>query len=81
MWFLVTAIHAQVEVPAFPEAQGYGAETIGGRGGRIIEVTNLNDSGTGSFRAACEASGPRIVIFRIGGSIELDSSIVIKILS
>ena len=60
---------------AFPEAKGYGAYARGGRGGRIIEVTNLNDSGEGSLRAAVEASGPRIVIFRVSGYIDITSPI------
>ena len=62
---------------AFPGAEGFGANASGGRGGRVIEVTNLNDSGAGSLRAALEASGPRIVVFRVGGTIALDSSIEI----
>ena len=66
------------EVPAFPGAEGYGAVSKGGRNGRIIAVTNLNDAGRGSLRAACESSGPRIVVFRVGGIIELDSEIVIR---
>jgi pectate lyase len=63
---------------AFPGAEGFGAKAVGGRGGRVIEVTNLSDDGPGSFRAALEASGPRIVVFRVGGTIELDSSIEIR---
>jgi hypothetical protein len=66
-------------LPAFPGAQGFGSDTIGGRGGRVIEVTNLNGSGSGSLRAAIEASGPRIVIFRTGGTIDLTSSGAIEI--
>jgi hypothetical protein len=62
---------------AFPGAEGYGRFAIGGRGGRVIEVTNLNDSGPGSLRAACEAEGPRTVVFRVGGTIHLKSRIVI----
>jgi hypothetical protein len=65
-------------IPAFPGAWGGGMFATGGRGGRIIEVTNLNDSGTGSFRAAAEAKGPRIVIFRVAGIIALESNIDIN---
>ena len=65
---------AWASVPAFLGAEGGGAESVGGRGGRIIEVTNLNSDGPGSFRAACEASGPRIVVFRVGGIIDLNGS-------
>ena len=61
--------------PAYPGAEGWGAESIGGRGGRVIEVTNLNDSGPGSLRAAIEAKGPRIVVFRVAGVIQLESTI------
>lgn len=64
--------------PAFPGAEGFGRYTIGGRAGRVIEVTNLNDSGPGSFRAACEAKGPRIVVFRLSGTIPLQSKLVIR---
>jgi pectate lyase len=63
-------------VPAFPGAEGGGAESLGGRGGRIIEVTNLNADGPGSFKAACEASGSRIVVFRVGGIIDGNGSYI-----
>lgn len=65
-------------LPAFPGAEGAGASTPGGRGGRVIFVTSLADSGPGSFRAACEATGPRIVIFRVAGTIALRSPINVR---
>lgn len=63
---------------AFPGAEGFGRFATGGRGGRVIYVTNLNDSGVGSFRAAVSASGPRIVMFKVSGVIELNSRISIS---
>lgn len=66
------------EIPAFPGAEGFGSTTPGGRGGRVIPVTNLADSGPGSLRAACEAEGPRIVVFRVSGLITLASPLVVK---
>jgi pectate lyase len=65
-------------VPAFPGVEGFGALAAGGRGGQVIEVTNLNDSGPGSFRAAVGAIGPRLVVFRVAGTIELTSSVLIN---
>lgn len=63
---------------AFPGAEGYGRFAIGGRGGRVIEVTNLNDAGPGSLREAIDASGPRNVVFRVGGTIKLASKLVVR---
>jgi pectate lyase len=60
---------------AFPTAEGFGAGAVGGRGGRVIEVTTLDDSGPGSLRACLEASGPRICVFRVSGTITLESAI------
>ncbi|GIW40877.1 MAG: hypothetical protein KatS3mg076_1454 [Candidatus Binatia bacterium] len=62
-------------LPAFPGAEGFGATTVGGRGGVILKVTNLADSGPGSLRAAMEAEGPRIVVFEVGGVIDLKKDI------
>lgn len=64
-------------LPAFPGAEGFGADTIGGRGGRVIEVVNLNAKGSGSFVAAVAAQGPRIVVFRIGGTIVLTNDVMV----
>jgi len=63
---------------AFPGAEGFGKYTSGGRGGQVLLVENLNDSGPGSLRAAIEAEFPRIVIFNISGTIELQSKIRVK---
>ncbi|HEY0734263.1 MAG TPA: DNRLRE domain-containing protein, partial [Herpetosiphonaceae bacterium] len=62
---------------AFPGAEGYGSQTVGGRGGRIIYVTNLADSGPGSLRSALEATGPRTVLFQVAGTINLNNDISI----
>jgi len=56
---------------AFPGAVGWAAETPGGRGGRIVRVTNLDADGPGSLKAALEARGPRIVVFEVGGVIDM----------
>jgi pectate lyase len=66
------------EPPAFPGAGGGGAQSVGGRYGTICRVTNLNDSGAGSLRSCVEASGPRTVIFDVGGTIELLSALSIS---
>jgi hypothetical protein len=63
---------------AFPGAEGFGQNAQGGRGGRVIKVTTLEDSGPGSLRAAIDAEGPRIVVFDVDGVIRLQSPLRIK---
>ena len=68
----------QATLPAFPGAQGGGMYSFGGRGGKVYVVTNLGDRGPGTFREACEAAGPRIVIFNVAGIIRLQERIRIR---
>jgi hypothetical protein len=68
----------QATVPAFPGAEGGGKFSFGGRGGKVFIVTNLNDSGPGSLREACESAGPRIVVFNVAGIIHLEKPIYIE---
>lgn len=73
--FFTIAFSTQAQLRAFPGAEGWGAASVGGRGGAVIEVTNLNDAGPGSFREACSVTGPRTIVFRTGGVISLNSEI------
>jgi hypothetical protein len=63
---------------AFPGAEGAGRFALGGRGGSVLRVTHLGDSGPGSLRAAVEADGPRTVVFDIGGVIRLSSPLTVR---
>ncbi len=79
--FLLLVPNSVWAVPAFPGAEGFGSNAIGGRGGTVYEVTNLSDDSEnpvlGSLRAAVEASGPRIVVFCVSGTIELQDRLVV----
>lgn len=68
----------QAKILAFPGAEGGGAYSFGGRGGKVIVVTNLNDSGEGSLRWACEQGGARIVVFNVAGIIKIKTPLIIR---
>lgn len=68
----------KTDIPAFPGAEGGGAFTPGGRGGKVIVVTTLADRGKGSFREACEQGGARIIVFNVAGVIRLKSPINVR---
>ena len=73
----VLSTRAESGLPSFPGAEGFGARTPGGRGGKVLFVDNLNATGPGSLTAATGARGPRIVIFRTGGIITLTEDLVV----
>jgi len=69
---------AQADIPAFPGAEGGGAYSFGGRGGQVIVVTSLADSGPGTLREACEQGGARTVVFNVAGIIRLKTPLIIR---
>jgi hypothetical protein len=75
--FICFKTEAQEKVLAFPGAEGFGKYTSGGRGGKVLIVTNLNDEGPGSFREAVKRKGPRTILFSVSGNIELKSPLAI----
>jgi rhamnogalacturonan endolyase len=74
---VLSSVGSLFAVPAFPGAEGFGANAVGGRSGTVYHVTNLNDSGAGSFRDAVSV-GNRTVVFDIGGVIRITSPVVVK---
>jgi hypothetical protein len=68
----------QADIPAFPGAEGGGAHTFGGRGGKVLTVTSLADRGPGTLREACEQGGARIIVFNVAGIIRLQSPIIVR---
>jgi len=68
----------QAKIPSFPGAEGGGAYSFGGRGGKVLVVTSLEDSGPGTLRWACEEGGARIVVFNVAGIIRLKSPISVR---
>lgn len=74
---LLFAAVAWCQTLAFPSAEGYGRFAQGGRGGTVFEVTNLNTTGTGSFRVCLDAAGPRTCIFRTSGTIDFNDDTIL----
>ncbi|TDH28101.1 pectate lyase [Segetibacter sp. 3557_3] len=72
---LFTSFQLLAQPIAFPGAEGYGKYTTGGRGGKVVVVTNLDDDGPGSFRQALKTKGPKIVVFGVSGTIHLQSKL------
>lgn len=67
----------QAKIPSFPGAEGGGKYSFGGRGGKVMVVTSLDDRGPGTLREACETGGARIVVFNVAGNIKLKTPIIV----
>jgi len=67
----------QAKIPSFPGAEGGGGFSFGGRGGKVITVTSLEDRGPGTLREACETGGARIIVFNVAGIIQLKTPIIV----
>lgn len=68
----------QADIPSFPGAEGGGAFSYGGRGGKVLIVTSLEDDGPGTLRWACQQGGARIVVFNVSGTIHLKTPISVR---
>ncbi|MEW6355162.1 MAG: pectate lyase [Planctomycetota bacterium] len=80
LFVIVSSIaHAHARLPAFPSAEGFGGDTPGGRGGRVIHVTTIEDNDSpGTLRYALTSKGPRIVVFDVGGTIRLKKALHVE---
>jgi len=76
--FCSFGIQSAYALPVFPGAEGFGTNTVAGRGGTVYRVTNLNDSGSGSLRDCVNKSGPRVCIFEISGTIAINNDLSIN---
>lgn len=75
---ILTGLSLMAQTLAFPGAEGFGRYTTGGRGGKVIVVTTLEDNGPGSLREAINKQGPRFIVFAVSGTIALKSNLMVK---